>query len=43
MNIFLLIIIYEHLVYEGKFQDVFKKSIGDYINKNNDKWLIINI
>ena len=28
--------LYEHLVYEGKFQDIFKKSIGDYINKNND-------
>ena len=27
---------YDHLVYEGKFQDVFKKNIGDYINKNND-------
>jgi outer membrane protein assembly factor BamB len=27
---------YEHLVYEGKFQDIFRKSIGDYINKNND-------
>ena len=27
---------YEHFVYEGKFQDIFKKSIGDYINKNND-------
>ena len=27
---------YDHLVYEGKFQDIFKKSIGDYINKNND-------
>jgi outer membrane protein assembly factor BamB len=27
---------YEHLIYEGKFQDIFKKSIGDYINKNND-------
>ena len=28
--------LYEHLVYEGKFQDIFKKSIGDYINKIND-------
>ena len=28
--------LYEHLVYEGKFQDIFKKSIGNYINKNND-------
>jgi outer membrane protein assembly factor BamB len=28
--------LYEHLVYEGKFQDIFKKNIGDYINKNND-------
>ena len=28
--------LYDHLVYEGKFQDIFKKSIGDYINKNND-------
>ena len=28
--------LYEHLVYEGKFQDIFKKSIGDYINNNND-------
>ena len=28
--------LYEHLVYEGKFQDIFKKSIGDFINKNND-------
>ena len=28
--------LYEHLVYDGKFQDIFKKSIGDYINKNND-------
>ena len=27
---------YDHLVYEGKFQDVFKKNIGDYLNKNND-------
>ena len=27
---------YEHFVYEGKFQDIFKKNIGDYINKNND-------
>ena len=27
---------YDHLVYEGKFQDIFKKNIGDYINKNND-------
>ncbi len=27
---------YDHLVYEGKFHDVFKKNIGDYINKNND-------
>ena len=27
---------YDHLVYEGKFQDIFKKSIGDYVNKNND-------
>ena len=27
---------YQHFVYEGKFQDIFKKSIGDYINKNND-------
>ncbi len=27
---------YEHLVYEGKFQDIFKKNIGDYLNKNND-------
>ena len=27
---------YDHLVYEGKFQDIFKKTIGDYINKNND-------
>ena len=28
---------YEHFVYEGRFQDIFKKNIGDYINKNNDK------
>jgi outer membrane protein assembly factor BamB len=28
--------LYEHLVYDGKFQNIFKKSIGDYINKNND-------
>ena len=28
---------YDHLVYEGKFQDIFKKSIGDYVNKNNDR------
>ena len=28
--------LYEHLVYDGKFQDIFKKSIGDFINKNND-------
>jgi outer membrane protein assembly factor BamB len=27
---------YEHLVYEGKFQDLFKKNLGNYINKNND-------
>jgi outer membrane protein assembly factor BamB len=27
---------YDHLVYDGKFQDIFKKNIGDYINKNND-------
>ena len=27
---------YDHLVYEGKFQEIFKKSIGDYLNKNND-------
>ena len=27
---------YDHLVYEGKFQDIFKKNIGDYLNKNND-------
>ncbi len=27
---------YEHFIYEGRFQDIFKKSIGDYINKNND-------
>ena len=27
---------YDHLVYEGKFHDVFKKNIGDYLNKNND-------
>ena len=27
---------YEHLIYDGKFQDIFKKSIGDYVNKNND-------
>ena len=27
---------YEHFVYDGKFQDIFKKSIGDFINKNND-------
>jgi len=27
---------YDHLIYEGKFQDIFKKSIGDYVNKNND-------
>ena len=27
---------YNHLVYEGKFQDIFKKNIGDYLNKNND-------
>ena len=27
---------YDHLIYEGKFLDIFKKSIGDYINKNND-------
>ena len=27
---------YDHLVYEGKFQDIFKKNIGDYINNNND-------
>ena len=34
---------YEHFVYEGRFQDIFKKNIGDYINKNNDKGsLLIN-
>ncbi len=22
---------YEHFVYEGKLQDIFKKSLGDYI------------
>jgi len=27
---------YDHLVYEGKFQEIFKKSLGDYLNKNND-------
>lgn len=27
---------YDHLVYEGKFQDIYKKNIGDYLNKNND-------
>ncbi len=27
---------YQHFVYEGKFENIFKKSIGDYINKNND-------
>jgi len=27
---------YDHLVYEGKFQEIFKKNIGDYLNKNND-------
>ena len=27
---------YEHLIYEGKFEDIFKKNIGDYINKIND-------
>ena len=27
---------YEHFVYEGKLQVFFKKSLGDYINKNND-------
>lgn len=27
---------YDHLVYEGTFQDIFKKNIGDYLNKNND-------
>jgi outer membrane protein assembly factor BamB len=27
---------YDHFIYEGKFQDIFKKNIGDYINKNND-------
>ena len=27
---------YDHLIYEGKFLDIFKKSIGDYLNKNND-------
>ncbi|MSP06176.1 MAG: hypothetical protein EXR13_01210 [Candidatus Fonsibacter sp.] len=32
---------YEHLVYEGKFRDVFKKKIGDYINENNDTGSIL--
>ena len=32
---------YEHFVYEGKFQDIFKKSIGDYINKNNDSGTLL--
>ena len=27
---------YEHFVFDGKFDDIFKKDIGDYVNKNND-------
>ena len=33
--------LYEHLVYDGKFQDIFKKSIGDHINKNNDSGTLL--
>jgi outer membrane protein assembly factor BamB len=32
---------YDHLVYEGKFQDIFKKNIGDYLNKNNDSGTLL--
>ena len=32
---------YEHFVYEGKFHDIFKKNIGDYINENNDSGSIL--
>jgi len=27
---------YEHLTFDGKFDDIFKKDIGDYVNKDND-------
>ena len=27
---------YDHLVFDGKLETVFKKNIGDYINKDND-------
>jgi outer membrane protein assembly factor BamB len=27
---------YEHLIFDGKFDDIFKKDIGDYLNKDND-------
>jgi outer membrane protein assembly factor BamB len=27
---------YEHFVFDGKFDGIFKKDIGDYVNKNND-------
>ena len=32
---------YEHLIYDGKFQDIYKKNIGDYINENNDNGSIL--
>jgi len=32
---------YDHLLYEGKFQDVSKKNIGDYISENNDSGSIL--
>jgi len=28
--------LYDHLVFDGKFEAFFKKNIGDYINKDND-------
>ena len=27
---------YDHLIFDGKFDDIFKKDIGDYLNKDND-------
>ena len=33
----------ENLVYEGKFEDIFKKSLGDYINKKNNNGSLVVI
>ena len=33
---------YDHLVYDGKFQEVYKKNIGDYINQRNNSGSILS-